>query len=38
MYLDNSEEFQTVWQLAHNWVNADPDTSDVNSLSPEENK
>ena len=34
MYLDNSEEFQTVWQLAHNWANSDPDTSDANSLSP----
>ena len=34
MFLDGGD-FQTVWRLAHNWVNADPDTSDVNSLSPE---
>jgi len=34
MFLDGGD-FQTVWRLAHNWVNADPDTSNVNSLSPE---
>ena len=34
MFRDGGD-FQTVWRLAHNWVNADPDTSDVNALSPE---
>lgn len=34
MYLDN-KDFQTVWQLAHNWVNADPEKSDCNALSAE---
>ncbi len=34
MYLD-SKDFQTVWQLAHNWVNADPNKSDLGALSPE---
>lgn len=34
MFLD-SKDFQTVWQLAHNWVNADPDASDPNALSVE---
>ncbi len=33
MYLDNKEEFQTVWELAHNWRNADPNKTDVNNLS-----
>ena len=34
MYLD-SKDFQTVWKLAHDWVNADPNKSDLNSLSPD---
>lgn len=34
MYLDN-KDYQTVWQLAHNWVNADPDKSDCTALSAE---
>lgn len=34
MYLEG-EDFQTVWQLAHNWTNADPDTSDPSALPPE---
>jgi hypothetical protein len=34
MYLDN-KDFQTVWQLAHNWVNADTEKSDCNTLSAE---
>lgn len=33
MYLDNKEEFQTVWELAHNWRNADSNKTDVNNLS-----
>lgn len=33
MYLDG-EDFQTVWRLAHKWVNADPNKSDLNALSP----
>ena len=32
MYLDG-RDFQTVWQLAHNWANADPNKSDPNTLS-----
>lgn len=34
MYLD-SKDFQTVWQLAHNWVGVSPDKSDPNALSAE---
>ena len=34
MYLD-SKDFQTVWKLAHDWVNTDPNKSDLNSLSPD---
>lgn len=34
MYLD-SKDYQTVWQLAHNWVGASSDTSDANALSDE---
>lgn len=34
MYLD-SNDFQTVWRLAHNWVGANPDKSDPNALSAE---
>jgi hypothetical protein len=35
MFLDNKEEFQTVWQLAHNWVDVDPDKTDTNAVSIE---
>lgn len=35
MFLNNSGDFQTVWQLAHNWVNVDPENSDPNALSVE---
>jgi hypothetical protein len=35
MFLDNKEEFQTVWQLAHNWIEADPDKTDTNAVSSE---
>lgn len=34
MYLD-TKDFQTVWQLAHNWVGSDPDKSDPKTLSTE---
>jgi hypothetical protein len=34
MYLD-SEDFQTIWQLAHNWVGTDPDQTDPNAPLPE---
>jgi len=34
MYLD-SKDYQTVWQLAHNWVGADSEKSDPLQLSDE---
>lgn len=34
MYLD-SKDYQTVWQLAHNWAGADPEKSDPLLLSDE---
>ena len=34
MYLD-TKDFQTIWRLAHNWVGADPETSDPARLSIE---
>ncbi len=34
MYLD-SNDYQTVWRLAHNWVDADPDQSNPDALSDE---
>lgn len=34
MYLD-SKDYHTVWQLAHNWVGADPEKSDPHQLSDE---
>lgn len=33
MYLDSKEDYQTVWQLAHNWVDADSVRSDPTALS-----
>lgn len=33
MYLDSKEDYQTVWQLAHNWVDADCEKSDSSALS-----
>jgi hypothetical protein len=33
MYLDSKEDYQTVWQLAHNWVDADCGKSDPTALS-----
>ncbi len=35
MRLDDNPDYQTIWQLAHNWENADPNESDENALSPE---
>lgn len=33
MFLDG-EDFKTVWQLAHIWVDEDPSKTDVNAISP----
>ncbi|HNP52282.1 MAG TPA: hypothetical protein PKJ85_10875 [Nitrosomonas nitrosa] len=35
MFLDNKEEFQTVWQLAHNWTGANQDETDTVEISHE---
>jgi hypothetical protein len=35
MFLDDKRDFQTVWQLAHIWVDIDPIETDVNAISPE---
>ena len=35
MLVENSPDFKTVWQLAHNWIAADPDKTDPNAISPE---
>ena len=35
MHIDDNPDCSTIWKLAHNWVNADPDKSDENSLSLE---
>ena len=34
LFLD-SKDFQTVWQLAHHWISADPNETDCDALSPE---
>lgn len=34
MYLDNNPDYQTVWQLAHNWAGVDPEKTDANVLPP----
>lgn len=34
MFLDKNPDYQTVWQLAHNWADADPDETDINAISP----
>jgi hypothetical protein len=34
MFLDDNPDYQTVWQLAHNWADADPDKTDTNAISP----
>jgi len=31
----NGRDFKTIWQLAHDWVGADPDKTDTNAVSPE---
>jgi len=35
MHVENSPDFKTVWQLAHNWIEADPDKTDPNAISTE---
>lgn len=35
MLVENSPDFKTVWQLAHDWIGADPDKTDPNAISPE---
>ncbi len=35
MRLDDNPDYQTIWQLAHNWAKADPSESDESALSPE---
>ena len=35
MHWDDNPDYETIWKLAHNWVNADPNESDENALSPE---
>lgn len=34
MFLDDNPDYQTVWQLAHNWADADPDRTDTNAIPP----
>jgi hypothetical protein len=34
MYLD-SKDYQTVWQLAHNWTGADPDKNSTDEIPTE---
>ncbi len=34
MFLDDNPDYQTVWQLAHNWADANPDETDTNAISP----
>ena len=34
MYLDDNPDYQTVWKLAHNWVDANPDETDTNAIPP----
>ncbi|ALQ51146.1 hypothetical protein [Nitrosomonas ureae] len=35
MHIENSPDFKTVWQLAHNWIGADLDKTNSNAISPE---
>ncbi|PTQ85112.1 hypothetical protein C8R28_101566 [Nitrosomonas ureae] len=35
MHVENSLDFKTVWQLAHNWIGADLDKTNSNTISPE---
>ena len=34
MYLDDNPDYKTVWQLAHVWIDANPDETDTNAISP----
>ncbi|GKS70005.1 hypothetical protein W03_20090 [Nitrosomonas sp. PY1] len=34
MFLDDNPDYQTVWQLAHIWVDAEPDETDTSAISP----
>ena len=34
MYLENNPDYMTIWQLAHNWVNADPNKTNASEISP----
>ncbi|MCP5246829.1 MAG: hypothetical protein H6937_13110 [Burkholderiales bacterium] len=34
MYLENNPDYMTIWQLAHKWINADPDETDTETISP----
>lgn len=34
MFLDG-KDFKTIWQLAHDWVDADPEKTDINAVSSE---
>ena len=35
MHVENSPDFKTVWQLAHNWIGADLDETNSSAISPE---
>lgn len=35
MHLDENPDYETIWKLAHNWADVDPEESDENTLSPE---
>lgn len=32
MYLENNPDYMTIWQLAHKWVNADPNETNANAI------
>ena len=34
MYLENNPDYKTIWHLAHNWVNADPNKTNTSAISP----
>ncbi|SEQ46210.1 hypothetical protein [Nitrosomonas ureae] len=34
MFLDDNPDYQTVWQLAHNWAGADPNETVINAITP----
>lgn len=35
MHVENSPDFKSIWQLSHNWINANPENTDISSISPE---